>query len=130
MTHTHDFDVFNFGFEDVLVAETKRCTQNHCDATQTTQYEVDLTSFTKNRNAVSERQASQIWTHICNAYGTTFNIAVERPGKNKLEIETAELGDIIFSYTDQSKINSVTIEINNNTVSFDVDFHRTLSVEE
>lgn len=128
--HTHDFvETRKYVFEDVLVAEVLRCDEQHCEAVKPTQYEVDFDSFTKNGSQLNDSEAKSIWDALCETYGPDIEIGREKWTSNGVEIENLSGASFVFAY-DGKELSSVEVELNGDSIQFDVDFYRKLSVQE
>lgn len=127
--HTHDFvEPEKYIFEDVLVAEMLRCEEEFCDAVQPIQYEVDFTSFKRNGEPVSESEAESLWDNICEDYGAEVEIAGEKWTSDGVEIENRS--GTVFTFTYDGSMSAVETTVNGDTVQFDVEFYRKLSVKD
>lgn len=106
-----------FVFEDVLVNEVVECNREHCSEEAVRQFEVDFDSFVVDgADITDEETAYDYWDRICDEVGE-YDDFYSKSGGNVVTIE----------YDDNDHITTVTVELEDTEVKFDVEFYRDLS---
>lgn len=132
--HDHEFeDPVEFIFEDVLVNERRACGQSDprengpaCDASITVQWKVDFNNIqdTDAGETLAEDEAKELWTDICDKYGTFELNYEEYQGSGSTRFKDPNGHELVFERDNGHA--TVTVHVNGRKVKLHTEKYRTL----